>query len=232
MNIDKVGAVADPVKSRGYRSPVREEQARRTRASILAAAGHLFATQGYAATTMTQIAGAADVAVDTVYSAVGPKPAIFRLLLETAISGTADAVPAQEREYVKAIRATPRARDKLRLYAAAVRIVAERMAPLHLVLGDAAAQAPELAVMREEIATRRAGNMRLFASDLMSTGDLRTGLDLDEIADVVWSTTAAEFYTLLVRERGWSPDRYEGWLFGAWCDLFLSGPRRRPSRTP
>ena len=221
--------MADPVKSRGYQSPVRQEQARRTRTAILAAAGHLFTLQGYGATTVAQIAGDAGVAVDTVYAAVGPKPAIFRLLLETAISGTDEAVPAEERDYVKAVRATPRARDKLRLYATAVRIVAERMAPLHLVLRDAAAQAPELAMMRQEIATRRAGNMRLFVRDLLSTGDLRLGLDPEEVADVVWSTSAAEFYTLLVRERGWSPDRYERWLAGAWCDLLLSAPRRRLS---
>ncbi|HEV2920937.1 MAG TPA: TetR/AcrR family transcriptional regulator, partial [Actinomycetota bacterium] len=50
----------------------RQEQARRTRRAILDAAGHLFVERGYAATTMTAIAQAAGVALDTVYAAVGP----------------------------------------------------------------------------------------------------------------------------------------------------------------
>ncbi|HEU4426082.1 MAG TPA: helix-turn-helix domain-containing protein, partial [Pilimelia sp.] len=75
-----------PVKSRGYRSPLREEQARRTRHAILDAARRLFGQRGYAGTTVAQIAAESGVAVDTVYAAAGPKPVLFRLLLETAIS--------------------------------------------------------------------------------------------------------------------------------------------------
>jgi AcrR family transcriptional regulator len=61
---------------------VREEQARRTRLAILDAARLLFTEQGYAATTIAQIAAAARVAVDTVYASVGTKPVLMRLLGE------------------------------------------------------------------------------------------------------------------------------------------------------
>ncbi|MDQ3734166.1 MAG: TetR/AcrR family transcriptional regulator, partial [Actinomycetota bacterium] len=184
----------DSVKSRTYRSPLRDEQARQTRSGILGAARRLFTKQGYAATTVAQIAAEAGVAVDTVYAAVGAKSVIFRLLLETAFSGTDDVIPAEERDYVQRMKAQTRARDKLETYAAAVRAIAERLGPLHLVLRDAAAQAPELARMREEIASRRAKNMRLLAQDLIATGDLRPDLDVGEIADVVWTMNSAEFY--------------------------------------
>ncbi|MFF4625081.1 COG3415 family protein [Nonomuraea jabiensis] len=85
----------------------------------------------------------------------------------------------------------------------------------------AAGQSPELAAIKDAIAQRRAANMRLFAQDLAATGDLRDGLDLDQIADVVWSAGSAEFYGLLVLERGWSPDVYHQWLADTWCRLFL-----------
>ncbi len=173
------------VKSRTYRSSVREEQARRTRLAILDAARLLFTEQGYAATTIAQIAAKAGVAVDTVYAAVGTKPVLTRLLMETAISGTDQAVPAEERDYVRRVRAASTASEKIRIYAAAVTEVNSRLAPLHLVLRDAAAQTPELGGLWTEIATRRAGNMRLFAQDLAATGELRPGLDVDEVADVV-----------------------------------------------
>ncbi|MDP4501310.1 hypothetical protein [Nonomuraea turcica] len=71
------------------------------------------------------------------------------------------------------------------------------------------------------IAQRRAANMRLFAQDLAATGDLRDDLDLDQIADVVWSTSSAEFYGLLVLERGWTPDAFQQWLADTWRRLFF-----------
>ncbi len=214
----------ESVKSRTYRSPLRDEQARQTRTGILSAARMLFTKQGYAATTVAQIAAEAGVAVDTVYAAVGAKSVIFRLLLESALSGTDQAVPAEERDYVRLMRAQTRAREKLETYAAAVRAIAERMGPLHLVLRDAAAQVPELAGMREEIASRRAKNMRLLAKELIATGDLRPDLDVEEIADVVWSMNSAEFYYLLVHERGWAPAKFEQWLVNTWSRLFLAEP--------
>jgi len=212
----------DSVKSRTYRSPLRDEQARQTRSSILAAGRRLFTKQGYAATTVAQVAADAGVAVDTVYAAVGAKSVIFRLLLETALSGTDEVIPAEERDYVLRMKAQTRARDKLETYAAAVRAIAERVGPLHLVLRDAAAQAPELARIRDDIASRRAKNMRSLARDLIATGDLRPELDVEEIADVVWSMNSAEFYYLLVHERGWAPVRFERWLVDTWCRLFLA----------
>jgi hypothetical protein len=48
---------------------------------------------------------------------------------------------------------------------------------------------------------------------------------VDEVADVVWSLNSAEYYALLVRERGWPPDRFARWLGDTWCRLFLAQPR-------
>jgi AcrR family transcriptional regulator len=214
--------MAEPVKARRYRSAVRTEHARQTRADILTSARRLFVERGYAATTVGEIATGAGVAVDTVYAAVGAKPVVFRLLLETAISGSDEAVAAEERDYVQRIRAQSRARDKISTYAAAIRAISERMGPLHLVLRDAAAQAPELARIRDDISTRRAQNMLLLARDLIATGDLRPDLDVEEIADVIWTMNSAEFHHLLVYERGWTPDRFEHWLADTWCRLFLA----------
>lgn len=131
-------------------------KARRPRADISTSARRLFIERGYTATTVGEIAADAQVAVGTVYAAVGPKPVVFRLLLETAISGTDEAVVAGERDYGQRISAQPRARDKLWTYAAAIRAISERMGPLHRVLRDAAPQALELARIWQDIADRRA----------------------------------------------------------------------------
>src|SRR5438874_12926334 len=77
-----------------------------TRQSIIESARRMFLENGYAATTMPAIACAAGIALDTVYATVGKKPALFRLLVEMAISGD-KAVPAEAPDYVRAIRAEP-----------------------------------------------------------------------------------------------------------------------------
>jgi hypothetical protein len=150
---------------------------------------------------------------------------LFRLLIEAAISGRDAAVPAEARDYVRAIRAEPDAGRKLDRYAAAVTRIRARMAPLLTVLREAAPAAPELAALWREVSERRAANMRLLAQDLAATGGLRPDLTLDEVADVIWATNAAEFYALLVLERGWPPARFERWLADAWRRLLLRDRR-------
>ncbi|GGX82301.1 TetR family transcriptional regulator [Streptomyces fructofermentans] len=204
---------------RQYDTSRRRAAAQATRQAILDAARRLFIERGYAATTMAELAERAGVAVDTVYTVAGRKPALFLQLVESAISGTDDAVPAAERDYVREMRAEPDAARKLRRYARAVREMHARLAPLLLV---ARAGPPEVAEVWQSIARRRAGNMRLLAADLAATGQLRDGLDLEEVADVMWATNSPEFYCLLVEDRSWPPERFERWLADGWCRLLLA----------
>jgi AcrR family transcriptional regulator len=220
MNVAIIERVPPPVKRR-YDASRRRQAAARTRAAILAAARELFADRGYGATPMTAIARRADVAVDTVYSSVGRKPELARLLIETAISGTGEPVPAGERDYVQAIRAASDAETKIALYASAVTAIAGRLAPLLGMIQQAAAAEPELAMLWREIADRRAANMRRFVADLAAVAPLRA--DPGQAADIVWATNAPEFYQLLVGQRGWSPERYQRFLTEAWCRLLLTG---------
>jgi AcrR family transcriptional regulator len=206
---------------RRYHAPRRRDAAERTRRAIVDAATRLFVERGYIATTMAAIAEEAGVALDTVYAAVGPKPVLFRLLIERAIAGADEPVPAEEREYVQAMRAEPDARRKLAIYAAALRRIHGRLAPLFRVLQAAASADSELAALWTEIGERRARNMRLLAEELIATGQARAEVSLDEAADVIWATNGPEFYVLLVEARGWEPERYERWLADAWKRLLL-----------
>src|ERR1700683_3882077 len=101
-----MSSMTSPVKRR-YDATRRRQAAARTRAAILDAARELFTERGYTATPMTAIAERAGVALDTVYASVGRKPELARLLIETAITGTDQALPAEQRDYVRAIQAAP-----------------------------------------------------------------------------------------------------------------------------
>ncbi|MET7302621.1 hypothetical protein [Embleya sp. NPDC005575] len=94
-----------------------------------------------------------------------------------------------------------------------------RLAPL---LRVARTGPPEVARAWQDITRRRADNMRLLARDLAATGQLRHGLDPDEVADVIRATNSPEFYCLLVEDRRWPPERFEQWLADTWCRLLLT----------
>ncbi len=215
---------SDDVKGakRRYEAPRRAAQAAATRQAILDAARDLFVRRGYVPTTVAEIAERAQVSVDTVYATIGRKPVLLRELVETSISGTDRAVPAIERDYVTAMRTAPTAREALTIYAGAITSIHQRLAPIFLALRAAALHDPTCAALWTEIAQRRARNMHDFATDLRSIGGVRDDLTDDDVADIIWSMNAVEYWVLLVHERGWTTDRFQKWLTDAWTRLLLA----------
>jgi AcrR family transcriptional regulator len=215
-----IGVVED-VKRRSYDGSSRRAGSIETRRRIIRAARELVLADGYRATTIAAVAARAGVNADTVYALVGRKPELLRELIEQAISGTDHAVDAEQRDYVLAIKAEPDPARKLALYAGAVCRIQERMAPLVQAVRDASSTEPEAKQLWQEISERRAANMRLLIRDIRRVGGLRAGVSVHEAADMVWALNSSEMYVLLVRERGWSPRRFERWLADAWCRLLL-----------
>ena len=223
--------VARSVKRRSYDNTAREATSQATRQRIVDAARGLILERGYRGTTVADIAAAAAVHIDTVYQLVGRKPVLLRELIEQALSGTDHPITAEQRDYVKAMKAEPDPARKLTIYAGAVRAIQVRMAPLFLALRDAASTEPEARLVWQEISERRAANMHLLARDLKAAQGLRAGLSIDDAADVIWATNSSELYVLLILERGWSPDRYEQWLAETWQRLLLPDGTRRVELT-
>jgi AcrR family transcriptional regulator len=207
---------------RGYDGEHRRAQSEATRQRILDTARALVVERGYRGTTIAELARRAEVHVDTVYELVGRKPMILRELVERAISGADRALDPLERDYVQQMRAEPDAGRKLAVYAGAMRRIHARLAPLFVALRDASTTDPPAAEIWREISGRRARNMRLLAADLLETGQLRSDLSVDDIADTIWVTNSPELHQLLIGDRGWSPERYEEWLADAWARLLLA----------
>ena len=210
-----------PVKPRRYDTTGRLAASAATRRRILDVARDLFVRDGYRATTIGRIASGAQVNADTVYTLVGRKPVVLRELIEQALSGTDRTVPAEERPAIAAVMAEPDPARKLRRYAAVIRATHQRLAPLFLAARDAASTEPEAAAVWQEIATRRATNMRRLAAELHATGRLRHDLTVAAAADIIWATNSPELWVLLTVDRRWSPTRYEHWLAESWIRLLL-----------
>ena len=213
--------MTEPVKTRRYRSAVREERAERTRRDVLSAARDLFRSHGYAGAAVGDIAARAGVAVDTVYSSAGRKPQLLLAVLDMELAGGDVPVPAAERDYVRAIRAAPTAEEKIATYARALGSLLPRTAPLLDALREAARGDDACAAVLRQVNERRAANMLLFAQDLRSTGRVREDLHDQQVADVVWSTNAVEYYGLLTA-RGWDGPRFGALLTDLWTRLLLA----------
>jgi AcrR family transcriptional regulator len=208
-------------KPRRYDGTRRRAAAQATRRAIAAAARDLFLERGYGATTMAAIAEAAGVSHETVYATLGPKPAVFRHLIETALSGTDEPVAPLEREYARQVLSEPDPSRLIDIYARAMRLTQERLAGLFDVLSHAATTAPELAAYLAELVERRARYTKIIAEHLAEIGGLRDDVTVQTAADVLFALNSSEFFLLLARDRSWHADDFERWLADAWKRLLL-----------
>lgn len=222
VRLDRVPA-AD--KTRKYDTSARRASADATRRRVLDAAHHLFTTAGYAETSVAQIARRARVSIDTVYAAVGRKPQLLLAVHDRVLAGGPEPLPAEERDYVRAVREAPTARAKLETYAAALANVLPATAPLLTALREAGATDPACRTMRRAIDERRAANMLRLAADLRATGEVREDLTDGQVADLVWSTNSAEFF-LLHASRGRTPQEYAALVGDLWIRTLLDSASR------
>jgi TetR/AcrR family transcriptional regulator of autoinduction and epiphytic fitness len=195
---------------RAYSSARRDAQARETRRSILDAAGLLFIAHGYAATTLQAIADQAGVAVQTVYAAFGSKRELMRQLIEATIAGDDNPGPVTEQAEAKGVAAEPDVRRRAELDAALARAIVQRVGPIVRVAEEAAASDPELATMMEKIKAARRDEMLVSARQLAGPEGLR--LDPDEAAATLYVLYSPHVADMLMRDHGWSPQRYQAWL--------------------
>jgi AcrR family transcriptional regulator len=196
---------------RPYRSPRREAAAGETRRAVLAAATALFVEQGWASTTVAQVAERAGVSRPTVF-AVGSKADLLRLGRDLAMAGDAAPQPVAARSGFQQVLAAPDPASALALFAEHVTRVLSRYARLDEVLHQGAGADEELRALWESSEAQRRRGAELVAASLAGTVP---GLDLDRATDVLWVLMAAEPYRQLVHGCGWTDEQYAGWLADA-----------------
>jgi AcrR family transcriptional regulator len=204
------GPASQPPKR--YVSEVRDEQARRTRRAIVAAAHDLFLAQGYAATTIDGIAEAAHVSRRTVFNSAGGKAALLKLALDWAIAGDDEPIAMADRPVVKAIQAEPDPREALVLWVQTVAEVAARVAPIGEVLIAAADVDPAAAELLGEASRNRMLGATAFIHYLASLDGLAAGMTEQRAAELCWALMDGHLYRLLVTQRGWSTADFTRWL--------------------
>jgi AcrR family transcriptional regulator len=195
------------------RFPLREERARRTHASLVAAAGEVFAEVGYVAATIEVIAARAGVARPTVFTSVpGGKSQLLKEARDRALAGDDLDVPVRHRRWLVDALGQEDPRELLRLQARNYRVMLGRAAVLEEVLAQAASSDPTLGELRAEAERQRSVGTRIVARAVAGRGALRPGLSEARAADAIYALASPQVYLLLVRDRGWSPTAYQSWL--------------------
>ena len=192
----------------------REINAEATQRAIVESAARLFVEQGYAPTTIGQIARESGVAVQTIYNAVGSKRDLLIRVLDFAAAG--DRAPRTVPSFMQEqAEAEPDPRKVIALLVDFWRGGLQRTAPIFEVIRQAAALDPDIAVLETERGQARLRNYRLAGRMLAERGDLRHGLTPEAAAAIIFSLGHPESYRLLVLRSGWSTDRWAAWVTDA-----------------
>jgi AcrR family transcriptional regulator len=193
----------------------RVAAAEATRRQILETARRLFVAQGYAASSIQQIAAEAGVAVQTIYSSVGGKAALV-----LALNDDLD----DDAEIGRRARQMGEQNDPLALLAAAVdltRVLNERGRDLLQVLLSAAPAEPDVArAVADGMERHRQGAERV-AARLAAMGALAGGQDARSAATALGLMTAPASWRQLT-EGGMSFDQAGTWVLDSLTRLLLA----------
>lgn len=197
--------MAEERGQRRYDGLRRTAQALETRVEIARAARKLFLAQGWAETTVRDVAREAGVSVPTIYSIYGNKLGLARALADAAdLSGDVPQMLAELED------PTADPARQLRAMAGFDRRLYERAGDIIVLLREAGRTEPDLGTVYRD-GRRRADETRLQVFSSWPEGVLRGGLDVQTAVDIYAGICVIDVYITLTDERGWPPDRVERW---------------------
>ena len=197
---------------RAYDGSRRREQARARRLAVVQAARELFEVGGFRQTTIAAIAKRAGVSSESIYKTFGTKAALAKAVFDLELAGDDEPVPIAERPAIQAIRDEPDVRRKITLFAEGLAQRQARSAAVQILIRDGRHVDDSLTPVWEALQREGLTGMTALGRHLLETGQLRDGIDLGEVRDVLWNYLAIDHYERLVLSQGWSLERYARWL--------------------
>ena len=170
---------------------------------MVASAADLFASVGYAGTTMEAVASGAGMSVQSVYFAFGTKAALLRAAIERASPGATTGLgnAGPDEALATLVHDAVRSLDA----GGALALAAAAAAP-----GDAA-----VAEVRDWYERQRSKVATDLVHHARTRRPLAEGVTARRVADVVYGLLSPQLHALLVHERGWPSKRYAAWAADA-----------------
>jgi AcrR family transcriptional regulator len=201
-----------PEVKRSYDASGRREQARARRLAVVQSARNLFERNGFRQTTIAAIAADAGVSAESVYKGFSNKASLAKAVFDLALAGDDEPVPIAERPAMQAIRDEPDVRRKIEMFTAGLAQRLARSAQVQILIRDGRHVDESLAPIWAKLNQEGLTGMMMLGRHLLETGQLRKGIDLDEVRDVLWNYLAIDTYERLVLSQGWPVERYAQWL--------------------
>jgi AcrR family transcriptional regulator len=188
-----------------YHSSLRDEQARQTRLRIRQAARELFASRGFTATTVVEIARLAGVSPATVYAAFESKAGVVVAMLEEMEESAG--IGRKLRDLFETADPLELLRDYVSIHCELFEGNADILRAAMRAIED-----PEVAALAEEGDRHRREVIDFITARWKEAGILKAGLDEKGAADRLWLLTTVEGYLNAVDRLGWESDEYQTWL--------------------
>ena len=198
---------------RTYRSPLREEQAARTHERIVEAAAVLFSDHGYSGTTMSDVARAAEVSVESVH-ATGSKAVLLVEAFRTRYTGEGGWGSFLDVGSVQDIFAVTDPDEAIERIVDFMATGHARSARLLVELRTAAAAEPVVAEQWDELVTVKADGWTATAEWMVRIGvvDDVSPDDLPQLAVTLGTLLSAETYLHLTSDWQLDDDQYRAWV--------------------
>jgi AcrR family transcriptional regulator len=197
---------------RSYDASKRRERARDRRFAVIRAAGELFERDGFRPTTITAIAAHAGVSPESIYKGFGTKAALAKAGCDVVVARDHEPVQVAIRPARQAIHDEPDVRRKIAMFVEGLAERQARSARVQILIRDGRHVDDSLAPVWAKLNDEGLTGMTALARHLLGTGQLRAGIGLDEVRDLLWNHLAIDHYERLVLSQGWSLDRYARWL--------------------
>jgi len=197
---------------RAYDGSRRREQARARRLAVVQAARELFEVGGFRQTTIAAIAKRAGVSSESIYKTFGTKAALAKAVFDLELAGDDEPVPIAERPAIQAIRDEPDVRRKITMFAEGLAQRHARSAAVQILIRDGRHVDDSLAPVWAALQREGLTGMTALGRHLLDTGQLRAGLTIEQVRDILWNYLAIDAYERLVLIQGWSQQRYSNWL--------------------
>jgi len=197
---------------RAYDGSRRREQARARRLAVVQAARELFEVGGFRQTTIAAIAKRAGVSSESIYKTFGTKAALAKAVFDLELAGDDEPVPIAERPAIQAIRDEPDVRRKITMFAEGLAQRHARSAAVQILIRDGRHVDDSLTPVWAALQREGLTGMTALGRHLLDTGQLRAGLTIEQVRDILWNYLAIDAYERLVLIQGWSQQRYSNWL--------------------
>jgi AcrR family transcriptional regulator len=197
---------------RSYDGSRRREQARARRLATILAAQELFERDGFRLTSIAAVAARAGVSAESIYKGFGSKAALAKAVFDITIAGDDEPVPIAQRSAAQAMRDEPDVRRKIEMFVGGLAQRQAHSATVQILIRDGRHVDDSLTPIWAKLNDEALAGMTMLARHLVDTGQLRSGIDLDEVRDVLWNYLAIDTYERLVLSRGWPLQTYADWL--------------------